>query len=317
LRRSFKALQSTTRETLVNAEDWNISELEVTKIQKLKRDEMDSEGDFGVLWKSNWKGYKDPVLLRYWDFARQGQRGISGSEFQAYAQMMSNVKHPYIHLFLGAYVSSDRPFIAHTDRHLKDSNLLSYLRSNPQTLTWHLSILRKTAEAFEYLHEDKKLTHGCIRGADILLKESDIKTEAAPLVSNIGGHWFSNSIPDYFLMNSTWLAPEVIQGDRNDREVFSRVNDVYSWAMMAYEVITNGQPPLRGYTREEILKLKQTGNCPLPGKPVFKSRSKTFDDLWKLFEKCWDGDEIERPSFNAIHRKLQSLQKLAQKENLE
>jgi len=96
------------------------------------------------------------------------------------------------------------------------------------------------------------------------------------------------------LLPVKWVAPEVLEYRK-----FSAASDVYSLAVVFYEIYTAG-PPWSDKSNMESLRavikgerMEQPRNCP--------------DSIYKLWLKMWDHERQNRPVYSAI---LQELKKI-------
>lgn len=92
----------------------------------------------------------------------------------------------------------------------------------------------------------------------------------------------------------TYMAPEVL----NDYN-FSNECDVYSYALICYEIVTN-KFPYEELTVSQIISLIPTGLRPeIP---------ESTEEAYKVFiESCWDNDPEERPTFEKILEVLKNF----------
>lgn len=94
--------------------------------------------------------------------------------------------------------------------------------------------------------------------------------------------------------DATYVAPECLRGP-----VYNQKCDVYSFAILMYEVITESHCyPNDPALLPKILALVATGEI----RPQFKTPIKP--GLKKLIERCWDHNPNNRPSFEAIFKAL-------------
>ncbi|VFQ88285.1 unnamed protein product [Cuscuta campestris] len=112
-----------------------------------------------------------------------------------------------------------------------------------------------------------------------LLRLSKISPEKAKLVQ-----------PHAYDRSSYYVAPEIYRDD-----IFGRSVDVYSFAIILYEMM-EGCPPFHPKLPEEAAKLL----CIEGKRPSFKTKSKYPPDLKELIEECWDPEPAVRPTFSQI-----------------
>jgi ephrin-B len=85
-----------------------------------------------------------------------------------------------------------------------------------------------------------------------------------------------------------WTAPEALHYRR-----FSSASDVWSYAMVMFEIWSLGCKPFEGKTIREVVQLVTTGYCqpPPPGCPRA---------MYQLMVDCWHPDAESRPLFTEI-----------------
>ena len=108
---------------------------------------------------------------------------------------------------------------------------------------------------------------------------------------------------------SRWSPPEFINPviDGGVRPVMeSKAGDVFSFAMLAMEVLT-GAPPLAGrrpakaaYDILEGCRPDMPGNAQAIGLTA---------EMWKLLESCWHQDPEERPTMEVVVRRWRKFVK--------
>lgn len=90
-----------------------------------------------------------------------------------------------------------------------------------------------------------------------------------------------------------WTAPEAANYSR-----FTVKSDVWSFGILLTEIVTFGRVPYPGMHNAEVLRQVEAGyrmpapaNCP--------------HELYDLMLECWGADEETRPSFAAVHARLE------------
>jgi serine/threonine protein kinase len=93
-----------------------------------------------------------------------------------------------------------------------------------------------------------------------------------------------------------WTAPEAFTDSK-----YSQATDVWSWAVLAYEVFSLGQRPYSDWTDKEVwIKVKD-------GERLARPTDFCTKDTWDRFIlPCFASDPAQRPSFAAL---LESLEK--------
>ena len=194
--------------------------------------------------------------------------------------------------------------------------------SPPFTIFEAVDIMLQIGEGVNYLHQ-KGVIHRDLKSHNILVKS------AVAMQSEVEVGYVRTKVADFGLSktksvsttysNQTfntgtfrWMAPEIIALDGRSQVSTSgqprhpRKVDVYSFAMLCYEILT-GDVPFALETIPRIIKQRiLNGDRPhLPDKP---------DDcpivLKLLIEECWDRSPRRRPSFPTICSRLKYVKYL-------
>ncbi|CAM6024238.1 unnamed protein product [Sphagnum balticum] len=141
------------------------------------------------------------------------------------------------------------------------------------------------------------ILHRDLKAANILVVPNKdwMKSEEEGLVTAFEWCNLSIKIGDYersedAMGTGFWRAPEVLPGSA-DKRGWTREGDVYSFAMVCYEILT-GRFPFEG----ELLSVYEPVlSGQRPELPAYVSK-----DMKKLLERCWDADPDKRPNFSVI-----------------
>lgn len=161
------------------------------------------------------------------------------------------------------------------------------------------------ARALEYLHEHQIL-HRDLKPSNILLNDylfpkiSDFglskimdQTNFLNFEFTTGANSNSSKKSDKVPNTPEYLAPEVIK-----EELFSKSSDVYAFAMIVYEIVTDEKPFSNMGNIYKILKEIASN-----GRPKF---NKQIPDCYRmLIESCWSSEPEKRPSFSDIVKNLE------------
>lgn len=177
---------------------------------------------------------------------------------------------------------------------------LLFKDQSPFALQDAVGLMLQIAKGMNYLHAVHHILHGDLKTDNILgqhiskdnyrLKISDfgisekLSTEKPTVSGNRGSSYFR--------------APEVLLGT----VAYSLGADVYSFAMVSYEILT-GRRPFEGETpNSRVIKQVINGSRPpLPGN--------LHKGLRDLVQQCWHQNQHMRPKFFEICQKLEGIEK--------
>ena len=174
-----------------------------------------------------------------------------------------------------------------------NGTLDSHLEKNETTHQAKLSIAIDCAKGLEYL-ASRKFIHRDIAARNILLDES-----MACKIADFGMSREARENKDYYTSKGgqipiRWTAPECLEEHK-----FSEKSDVWSYAVLLYEVWTKAATPYSGWRNEKVWVYVLGGYrlpCP-PGCPV---------NVHSLMMECRK-DAADRPTFTDIIHKLQTI----------
>ncbi|CAD5224165.1 unnamed protein product [Bursaphelenchus okinawaensis] len=175
-------------------------------------------------------------------------------------------------------------------------SLLSHLRHCGHDIKMNERVIfgLEAARGLKYLHKVKCLhrdiaARNCLLGKDGLVKLSDFG------ISIMEGCTTPNE--DKIKIPIPWLAPECLAV----RPRYSTKSDVFSFAILMYEIVTDGKEPWPEYrSTEEIAVVVRCGmrmSLPLgiPG------------DLHRIITSCWSQIPFGRPEFFTVVHWLRTL----------
>ncbi|XP_021890959.1 CBL-interacting protein kinase 2 [Carica papaya] len=227
--------------------------------------------------------------------------------------------HPNILQYLCGFYDEERKecFLV---MELMHKDLLSYMKENsgPRrrflfSLPVVVDLMLQIARGMEYLHS-RNTCHGDLNPCNILLKERSwtdgyfhAKISGFGL-SSIKTHISRNSTKQHVSNPFIWYAPEVLEELEHEPESIpsskhTQKADVYSFAMVCFELLTGKLPFEDGHLQGE----KMTKNIRAGERPLFPFPSPKY--LADLTRRCWHSDPNQRPSFSSICRILRYIKK--------
>ena len=170
-------------------------------------------------------------------------------------------------------------------------------------LEWstRVKILKDICCGMAHLHSHRFI-HRDLKSLNLLL-ENKVNSNNDSVVVKISDFGLSRVFVEGEFMTGRlgtchWMAPEVLQSS-----FYTNAADVYSFAIVIYEVITR-EYPYKGKSNDEI-SLQVIRN---QLRPNLSSLPKTCPpQLIDIMKLCWDSDYKRRPSFECIHSLLENI----------
>uniref|UniRef100_A0A6J0V2Y2 receptor protein-tyrosine kinase n=1 Tax=Pogona vitticeps TaxID=103695 RepID=A0A6J0V2Y2_9SAUR len=228
-------------------------------------------------------------------------------DFLSEAVCMKDFDHPNVMKLIGVCLQNTEgdgypspvvilPFMKHGDLH--SFLLYSRLGDSPvylptQTL---VKFMTDIASGMEYL-SSKNFIHRDLAARNCMLNES--------MTACVADFGLSKKIynGDYYRqgriskMPVKWIAIESL-ADR----VYTIKSDVWSFGVTMWEIATRGQTPYPGVENSEIYDYLCQGNR-------LKQPLDCLDGLYELMLSCWALHPRDRPSFEVLHRELETILK--------
>lgn len=236
-----------------------------------------------------------------------------------------SLSHPNIHQYLCGFCDEEKKecFLL---MELMSKDLLSHIKENSSPRRRNLlalpvivDLMLQIARGVEYLHSNG-IFHGDLNPKNVLLKSrSSLQGYFHVKISGFGLSSMKDksscSSPSHDVTNSInpliWYAPEVLaeqekQGTLNSspgKTKYSEKADVYSFAMICFELLTGKVPFEDGHLHGD----KMARNIKAGERPLFPFSSPKF--MVSLTKKCWATDPASRPNFSSICRVLRYIKK--------
>jgi len=173
--------------------------------------------------------------------------------------------------------------------------LKNYLVQNPRlSLSQKIEQIKGIAAGVLHLHKER-IVHRDLATRNILLDKSGI-----PKVADFG---MSRILESENTRQTTsnigplkWMAPESI-----DKKVYSEKSDVWSFGILVFEILSNGESPHKDVPMiDAAILIRDTGAVPIipPDTP---------GPIVDLLKCCWQYDPVKRPTFEEICSTLKQL----------
>lgn len=223
--------------------------------------------------------------------------------FMRESLILHDLDHPAIVKFIGInFQSNTDPSLLEPTiitEYLKNGSLKKNLTNPRFTKTKQCIALIGIADAMRYLHQ-MGILHRDLKSDNILMDD-----DFYPRVCDFGlSRCFEQSLSNSLKIQMTsafgtplYNAPEIF----NDEDEYSPGVDVYSFAMIAYEIVTRKTPFFELGKKIGITKLM--AEVLIGHRPNFLDFEVT-SEMKELISQCWATNPKSRPSFNEIYERL-------------
>mmetsp|Transcript_4623 Transcript_4623/g.8855 ORF Transcript_4623/g.8855 Transcript_4623/m.8855 type:complete len:762 (+) Transcript_4623:30-2315(+) len=211
-------------------------------------------------------------------------------------QACSNVRHPNIVIFMGAYKEQDHFGVVYED--ISEGTLEGAILDKSILFEWDtlFSLLIGAAQGLAYLHGmDNPISHQDLTSARLLIdKNWRVK------LADVGFVDLEAKIQNKLIrIPNCWLAPESLQG-----HPITPAANVYSfgliiWEMLVRKPLFDGQP-MDAKLAKKIVQDNYRPKLPENVAPGFKA----------MIKSCWAADPTKRPSINTVLEALKQYKAL-------
>ncbi|RHZ88352.1 hypothetical protein Glove_23g177 [Diversispora epigaea] len=180
--------------------------------------------------------------------------------------------------------------------YIKDGNLRNYLNNNFNNIGWHkkLKYLRDLAQNFASIH-NLNIIHQDFHPGNIL--SYNFNYSSSLRISDFGLSKLFGKNGEIFRKRTVfgvlpYIAPEVLGG-----EEYTKAADVYSFAIVAYEIIT-GLPPYPDVAHDNDLALRICNGL----RPKIPFHTPKL--IARMIMRCLDARVTHRPTFDKLSEEL-------------
>ncbi|RHZ78567.1 hypothetical protein Glove_161g23 [Diversispora epigaea] len=181
-------------------------------------------------------------------------------------------------------------------RYAKDGNLREYLKINFNNINWEhkLDNLYYLSENLKNIHK-LDIVHQDFHPGNIL--SYNFENPTLMYISDFGLSKLMGANPNNPEKKNIfgvlpYIAPEVLSG-----EEYTKAADVYSYGIIAYEIVT-GFPPYPDIPHDKDLAIKICNGL----RPKIPFHTPKF--ITRIIMRCWDARVTHRPTFNELYNEL-------------
>eukprot|EP00163_Fabomonas_tropica_P002712 TRINITY_DN120_c0_g1_i2.p1 TRINITY_DN120_c0_g1~~TRINITY_DN120_c0_g1_i2.p1 ORF type:complete len:1182 (+),score=291.70 TRINITY_DN120_c0_g1_i2:824-4369(+) len=211
-------------------------------------------------------------------------------EFREEIAIVSKLRHPNVLFLFGAYEKEKVPYMV--TEYAPNGSLFEVLH-NPGHVFGNkkkAEFARQIADGLVYLHNQKPpIVHRDLKSLNVLVDASMVCKVADFGMASFGekGSGMSGTLP--------WMAPELMKGGHA-----STSSDVYSFAIVMWEIMSRKEPYLDLSTPKEMTNFVRQGGRP-PVLDTIPGPVKT------LMEECWDPNPDKRPTMPQVLDRLAAI----------
>ncbi|GIY94757.1 mitogen-activated protein kinase kinase kinase 7 [Caerostris extrusa] len=261
--------------------------VEEIDFKEIKLEGVVGKGSFGTVKKGKW-GNLD-VAIKVIETEQEK------NAFIVEVQQLSRVNHPNIVKLYGACTKTPVCLVMEYAEGGSLYNVLHCMKQVEYTLAHAISWLLQTANGVAYLHNMKPraLIHRDLKPPNLLLINGGTVLKICDFGTACDKHTNMTNSKG----SAAWMAPEVFEGSQ-----YSEKCDIFSWAIILWEVLTRKKPynDGEGATAFGILWAVHHGKRP----PLISGCPKPLENL---MTRCWSKSPSVRPSMMTIQAELSNL----------
>ncbi|RHZ80164.1 hypothetical protein Glove_139g116 [Diversispora epigaea] len=262
------------------------------------------KGGFGTIHYARWiDGYIEKWDIENQQWKRYDNRGVALKKFDNFVNFNDILNEMEIHFktycsdsftsirFYGITQDPETHKYMMVLQYATDGNLREYLKINFNNINWEQKLHNLWRLSYRLMNIHKlDIVHQDFHPGNILSYDfkSNLNITDFGLSKLIGANP-NNPEKKNIVGVLPYIAPEVLSGD----EEYTKAADVYSFGIIAYEMIT-GFPPYPDIPHDEDLAIKICNGL-RPKIPFHTPKLIT-----RMIMRCWDARVTHRPTFNEL-----------------
>ncbi|KAF5378042.1 hypothetical protein D9757_011511 [Collybiopsis confluens] len=235
----------------------------------------------------------------------ENQRALIRKEFLHEALIWRQLKHPNVLPLLGVSSELFFPSFCLISPWMANSNVVSYLRRNPQHSFSQTAISRYCCR-LDYLHtRSPPIIHGDIRGANILVNASGhccLADFGLSVITTTSEAW-SSATTSAMKGAIRWMAPEYVRQDGSTDTLSNHTpRDVYAFGCTIIEILTGKMPFYDRKTDVAVLLSLISGERPARPRDIWYPET-----VWEIATSCWAEDGQSRLNAATIYDRFKLM----------
>ncbi|RHZ48722.1 hypothetical protein Glove_543g9 [Diversispora epigaea] len=296
--------------------DYHLKVIEWIPYDRFKDIKQIGKGGFGTIHYARWiDGSINKWDIENQQWKRGSNREVALKKFDNFVNFNDVLNEVAIHFKTHVEYASIRFYgitqDPETDTYMmvleyaRDGNFREYLKNNFNNINWKQKLynLRELSYRLMNIHE-LDIVHQDFHPGNILSSSYEDYLNISDFgLSKLIGANPNNPEKKNIVGVLPYIAPEVLSDD----EEYTKAADVYSFGIIAYEMIT-GFPPYPDVPHDEDLAIKICNGL-RPKIPFHTSKLIT-----RIIMRCWDDRVTHRPTFKELYDELNKYWKIYLKE---
>jgi serine/threonine protein kinase len=252
----LKIITSSHSSSAPRGDDSSMDDLIGTTIDRYLVEKKLGEGGMGTVYLARELSlHSRPVVIKILSEASL-QSPYLRQKFEQEIEALARLNHPNVVSVLGDGELSGKPYIVM--QYVSGLTLRSQIPNEGMNLQRAASILKQIGAALDYVHE-QGIFHRDLKPDNIMLQQLKGGTEFVMVVdfgiAKVKDSVVAPSTADNIAIGTAhYMSPEQLRGG----EKITAASDVYSMAVMAYEMVT-GRRPFNPTSTAQLLELQRNG----------------------------------------------------------
>jgi len=251
------------------------------------------EGSFGVVYRGSWRG--QDVAIK-----QMKVQNLNIDEVYREMDLMSKLRHSNIISFIGAVVDSENLCIVSEFIPIGSLGDILYKNHTKLTLVQKVRFALDVAKGCNFLHQCG-IIHRDLKPDNILVVSLDPSAPICIKISDFGTSKETAVELDYSKYTSGVGTPIYMSNQILEKVEYDNTTDVYSYAVMFYELIIEEVP------FSEIENMWDIPRFVISGKRPTKGLMNVDSEIVEIINQCWSQDAKQRPEFKDLIPRLERI----------